>query len=373
MPKKIIAIIFEGGHPDHWVTEALAAVRAAVALDTIAKIRQVPLIDSIVLATNYADLAGRARAVGVTVHEQSGSFHFGRELQEIIRRTEADGVLCLGGAAAPYLTITEFQAIAASLESEDNIVLTNNPQSADLIAFTPATAVLRVEPPTADNALATVLRDQAGLKRELLPHSLGVHFDLDTPTDVLLMALSEHNGPMVQGALAKLQWPTARLRAALQRLSQRHCEMGLIGRISPQVMVQINSRTFARLRVFSEERGMKALGRSESGQVVSLLGHFIEAVGVENFFSYLSKTCDVCFFDTRVLFAHRQLRLSESERFLSDLGLYQEITHPWLKDFTRAAVDCAIPVILGGHSLVSGGLWAVLDLLGTQREQTKIL
>jgi len=284
-------------------------------------------------------------------------------LQEIVRDTGAEAILCLGGAAAPYLTVEEFRAIADRLQKEPGLVLTNNPQSADLTAFAPAGAIFSIEPPAEDNALATLLRDQAGLRCELLPHSLGVHFDLDTPTDALLMSLLPYNGAIVTGALASLGWDTGRLRAAISRLSETHCEMGLMGRVSPQTMALLNSRSFVRLRVFSEERGMKALGRVERGQVVSLIGYFLETVGPEKFFSYVSKACDVCFIDTRVLFAHSKLKLSEAERFLSDLGRYDEIENIYLRDFTRAAAECAIPVILGGHSLVSGGMWAVVDLL----------
>ena len=363
MPKKIVAVIMEGGSPAHPVTRALATVRAAVVLDTIGRLHAVAGVESVVLATNYPALAAQASSLGALIHRPSGVFHFGRVLQEIVRDTGAEAILCLGGAAAPYLTAEEFRAIAEKLQAEPRVVLTNNPQSADLTAFAPADVIFSVEPPAEDNALATLLRDQAGLRCELLPHSLGVHFDLDTPTDALLMSLLPYNGANVTGALASLGWDTGRLRRALARLSETHCEMGLMGRVSPQTMALLNSRSFVRLRVFSEERGMKALGRVERGQVVSLMGYFLETVGPEAFFSFVSKTCDVCFIDTRVLFAHSKLKLSEAERFLSDLGRFDEIEHPYLRDFTRAAAECAIPIILGGHSLVSGGMWAVVDLL----------
>jgi len=369
MPKKIVAVIMEGGSPAHPVTRALATVRAAVVLDTISKLRAVAAVESIVLATNYPALAAEASSLGAIVHSQSGVFHFGRVLQKIVRDTGAEAVLCLGGAAAPFLTVEEFRAIADKLQNETGLVLTNNPQSADLTAFTPADAIFAIYPPAEDNALATLLRDQAGLTRELLPHSLGVHFDLDTPTDALLMSLLPYNGASVGGALASLGWDTGLLRAALARLSERHCELGLMGRVSPQTMSLLNSRSFVRLRVFSEERGMKALGRLESGQVVSLIGYFLDTVGPEKFFSYVSKTCDVCFIDTRVLFAHSKLKVSEAARFLSDLGRYNEIEDAYLREFTRAAAACDIPVILGGHSLVSGGMWAVVDLLDRIRPQ----
>jgi len=367
--KKIVAVIFEGGSPKHWVTKAMADLRTAVVLETIAKLRQIPAISTVILSTNYPQLAAKAAKRGAEVHRPEGAFHLGHALQDIIRQSQTEAVICLGGAAAPYFTIEEFRVLAESLKISDAVVLTNNPQSADLIAFTPAKALLSIAPPSDDNNLANALCQQGLLPRVLLPHSLGVHFDLDTPTDALLMALSPRTGPEARDVLAKLSWPTARLKQAIERLTQTHCELCLIGRVSPAVMAQVNNRSFVRLRVHSEERGMKALGRLESGAVVSLLGHFLEAVGFEAFFKYLAQTSDVCLFDTRVLFAHFKFQFSESDRFLSDLGLYEEITHPWLREFTKAAWHAPIPIILGGHSLVSGGIWALLDILEQGREK----
>jgi hypothetical protein len=34
-----------------------------------------------------------------------------------------------------------------------------------------------------------------------------------------------------------------------------------------------------------------------------------------------------------------------------------------VREFTRCAVSASIPVVLGGHSLVSGGLWLLAEAL----------
>lgn len=367
MRERVVALIFEGGAPEHWLTRELAQVRTSVVMDNIAKLHLLPEIDEIVLSTNYPDLAAQARALGVTLVEDALPFHFGRSLQHLVGLTNADGIICMGGAAAPFLSVEEFRQLAVNLRTNKNVVYTNNPQSSDIVAFTPASAALNIPAPENDNSLATLLKEKAGLTRVLMNHSVGVHFDLDTPTDVLVMALSAHTGPRARACLAGLGWDTTRLGQAVARMAQTHCELGLIGRVNPAVMVHLNTHTFNRLRVFSEERGMKALAREEKGQVVSLLGYFLESVGPGHFFEYLSRTCDVCFIDSRVLFAHFKLQLSEEERFLSDLGLYREIDNPWLRDFTKAAVYADIPVVLGGHSLVTGGMWAIVDILRSER------
>lgn len=368
---RVVAIIFEGGQVKERITQGMVRLRHAVVLDTIDKLLESGGIDEIIVATNYTELGEMVRQRGVTIATELEPFHFGRQLQHIVKDSGADGVLCMGGAAAPFISVDEFRAIASTLRTDRSVVITNNPQSSDIVAFSPASAVLSINPPDRDNSLANALRDQAGLRRVLLPHSLGVHFDLDTPTDALIMSLSSHTGALSRAALQQLNWSTNHLQRAIARMSQTHVELGLIGRVNPTVMTHINSHTFCRLRVYSEERGLKALGREEKGQVVSLLGHFIQAVGDQEFFRYLARTCDAVFMDTRVLFAHCKLELTEEERFLSDLGLWPELENPWLRSFTKAACEADIPIVLGGHSLVTGGMWAIVDILKSQQSEAK--
>ena len=106
---------------------------------------------------------------------------------------------------------------------------------------------------------------------------------------------------------------------------------------------------------------MQAAGRHLSGEARSLLGYHLEAVGTARFFEELATLGDVAFIDTRVLLAHRGLHPSRPDRFLSDLGRFEEIEDPFLHQFTEAATGAPTPVILGGHSLVSGGLMALIE------------
>ena len=73
----------------------------------------------------------------------------------------------------------------------------------------------------------------------------------------------------------------------------------------------------------------------------------------------LAELGDGSFIDTRVILAHKRIEVSREDRFLSDLGRWQDIRDPFLRDFPRAALEAPIPVLLGGHSLMSGGLMAL--------------
>ena len=117
---------------------------------------------------------------------------------------------------------------------------------------------------------------------------------------------------------------------------------------------------------------MEADGRAESGEARSLLAYHLEAVGLERFFETLAELGDAAFIDTRVLLAHKQIDATREDRFLSDLGRWQEIREPFLREFTRAAVEASIPVLLGGHSLMSGGLMALNEFAWAERDAGRL-
>ena len=62
------------------------------------------------------------------------------------------------------------------------------------------------------------------------------------------------------------------------------------------------------------------------------------------------------FIDTRAIFAHLGIQPSRPDRFLSDALEPDGISEPWLREFTAAALDAPIPVVLGGSSLVTSGV-----------------
>jgi len=45
------------------------------------------------------------------------------------------------------------------------------------------------------------------------------------------------------------------------------------------------------------------------------------------------------------------------------------VEEPFLREFTRAAVEAPIPVLLGGHSLVFGDLMALIEFAWQERER----
>ena len=131
----------------------------------------------------------------------------------------------------------------------------------------------------------------------------------------------------------------------------------------PEAWTALNRVTQCWVRVFSEERGMRSSGRQSRAEVFSLLADYIEAIGFRSFFQKLANQVQAALIDTRVLLAHRGRWPSRSNRFASDLGLVEQVRDPWLRRLTEEAVASPIPIIFGGHGLLSGDLFAICDLL----------
>jgi hypothetical protein len=93
----------------------------------------------------------------------------------------------------------------------------------------------------------------------------------------------------------------------------------------------------------------------------SVLGFLLEAIGADRFFERMALLGDGILLDARVIEAHLGLDLSREDRFRSDLMESGAIGDPYWREFTAAAARCPVPVVLGGHSLVSGAFMALND------------
>jgi len=369
VPGGVDLVILEGGVGTGAAEQWLGRVRHAIVLDTVERVletgafpRLIVATDDVRLATALEEFNDRLTArVAVDLAPSDGRpFHWGRRLQALVQKWNLERVVVMGGASAPLIGRRDVDGMVRRLRRAGAGVWANNIHSADIIAFHPASVLNGSDPPGTDNALPFWLYERAGLPLGHLPRTLGLTFDVDTPTDALILALHAAAGPRVRRLLAghpRLQ----ALREARSVLLDRTREAWFAGRISGRQLRFLDDRTRCRLRVFSEERGMKSLGREERGEVVSLLAGWIEAVGPESFFEQLARCCSAAFIDTRVLFAHGGRTVDAADRFASDLGDVEAIRDPWVRRFTAAAQAAPIPVILGGHSLVTGGVWALLD------------
>ncbi|MEE8347449.1 MAG: hypothetical protein V3S20_08885 [Dehalococcoidia bacterium] len=359
-------VVFLGGLGDSPVEKMVAGALAAATLDSIqAALGGGRFTGAILISdgsTEFPDLPA-----GVTVDVDSGPFHFGCRLAETVRQHDLDRVVYLGGGSLPLLGEDDFGRIADAL-SEDGAAVTNNCFSSDLVAF-PAEAVARIRPPASDNRLARALCEEAGLSLRELPRTVATQMDIDGPTDLAVLALTGEGGPRLREYLAALEMDVGCYRRVLPLLTDRLAQITVSGRVGSHVWRYLETETACRVRLFAEERGMEADGRAADGTARSLLAFFLEQAGPQRFFAALAELGDAAFIDSRVILAHFGIDASRSDRFLSDLGRWREIGEPFLREFTQAAVEARIPVLLGGHSLVSGGLMALNEFAWREKER----
>ncbi len=366
---RALAFVFEGGgHAETPLEDDLRNLRHAVCLDTLDALRALRHqgdLARIVLVTDRRGLAALAPP-DVDIHDTSAdgpAFHFGQTLARLLVQHAPDVALVLGGAAAPLLTSEDLRRFLALAWANPGASVQNNPQSPDILAFGPAAPAASLALPDSDNALGQTLV-ASGFRRVLVENSARVNFDIDTPADAAVLAGEAGLGPRTRRACAGLGWIGAlrrRLDAVEAALSADGAELAIFGRVGPPVTGYLNMHLRCRLRLFSEERGMRALGRVASGSVVSVIGRLADAVGPEAFFSALAGCADAVLFDSRVLMAHWRSPLSDAERYHSDIGEAAAVADPRLAAFTRAAWAAEPTVVLGGHTLVYGGLWLLAD------------
>jgi hypothetical protein len=311
-----------------------------------------------VLATDR-DLGVDVLPPGVVCDVDPGAFHFGRRLLGLVERHAGESVVYLSSGAAALLTVDSLRNLANALASGPALV-TNNLFSSDIVAWKPAAALRRIEMPESDNALARRLRD-AGLQAQTLERNAETQFDIDTPTDLAVLALADGLGPRLSAQVDRSAPALPGLQAALPLLTDRSTEVIVAGRLASDTWRYLESETACRVRVFSEERGLRAAGREESG-ARTILGELLQRAGPDEFFAVIAGLGQALFLDSRVLFSHMGWRPSPEDRFRSDCFDVDAITHGELRDFTRAAREAPLPVVLGGHTLVSGGLMLLTEI-----------
>jgi hypothetical protein len=290
-------------------------------------------------------------------------FHFGRRLAGVLRTYNVESAVYMGGGSMPLFGSGDFADVIARMESSE--VVTNNNFSSDLAAFPVNDTVLAaIEPVERDNSLARALVD-AGLQVETLPRTVATQFDIDTPTDVAVLALTSPEWSV------RLK-PDPRYERVLPLLLDQTKQIVVAGRVGSHAWGYLERETACRVRLFAEERGMEADNRAERGAARSLLAYHYDAVGAQRFFETLAEMGDAAFIDTRVLLAHKRIDASREDRFLSDLGRWEEIGDPFLREFTQGAAEARVPVLLGGHSLMSGGLMALNEYAWSERDAGRL-
>ncbi len=294
-------------------------------------------------------------------------FAFGPRLRGVIARYGLAAPAVMGSGSIPLFGAAEFAHLLRELQAGPDRFVTNNFYSADITAFRPGDAIERAGDLPRDNFLPRRLRDNAGLAAINLPRSTATQFDLDTPADLAVLALDETLPAALAAALPRDHLPLAPYRAVMRVLCDREAELVIAGRVGAVTWQHLERETACRKRVISEERGLATAPPGYRPR--SVLGFLLEELGVKRFVARLCELGDAVVLDTRVLEAHLGIQPSREDRFRSDLMQPATIEDDFLRQLTEAVVAAPKPILLGGHSLVSGGLMLLNDIAWRENDR----
>ncbi len=370
----VIILVGPGGPtPQEQLVTRAQQASALDLIDTLVAQRLEPVI----VAAPTSDWIPGESSVIFDPDPPGQSFHFGKRLAGLIQRYELSHLMVFGGGSAPFVDASLLNTMAQLMDQAINrpggripshMALTNNKHSSDWVAFTHADEMLTLlNDADRDNSLAWLL-DQSGRYDVRVVTGLRptAGFDLDTPSDLALIACHPDCPPHLAAVLQDSRLNPLPVRDIARIAATPESNLTLIGRVAPLPWQALNKVTHCWVRVFAEERGMVASGRLQRGEVKSLLGEMIRKDGVYAFFATLAGLSDAAIIDSRPLMASMGHWPSDADRFASDLYLSEAIGDPWLREFTQAAAEAPIPILLGGHSLVSGGLYALVEIIERQ-------
>ncbi len=362
-----VLVVFHGDAGSGMAERLVADVRIAAVVAT-AEAALAGGFEAIIVATDepeaFPTLPG---PVIFDVDHHGRAFSYSERLREIVTGYGLAKPAVMGSGALPLLAESDFGFVAEQLNQRDGRFVTNNFFSADLTGWTPGDAVVRAGDFERDNVLPRRLRDEAGLVPVVMPRTTATQFDIDTPADLAVLALSEATPPAIRRALDGLELPVDRFRAVMPLLCDRTAEILVAGRVGSQTWQHLERETACRVRILSEERGLAAAGPGH--HPVSLLGFLYEELGAERLIARLCEAGDAVVLDLRVLLAHLGIEATREDRFLADLFAWEQIEEPTLAGITRAAATAPRPVLLGGHTLVAGGLMALNDVAWQENDR----
>jgi hypothetical protein len=290
---------------------------------------------------------------------------FGERLRDLLRDIGDGGLIVLGSGAVPLATRTDRVDFVEAARADRPRALTNNWFSADVVAIARARTALASMPDLDnDNALPRWLAEVARIPVEDRRRSWRLGIDVDGPLDLVLLG-DRWVSWLEDADIAPVR---AKLRAIQTVVDDPGAELVIAGRVSAANLAWLEAHTASRTRALVEERGLRTR-RAGQRPAASVLGALLDRDGPGSLDEHLARLGDAAIIDTRVQLAHR-FGADEAgwpateDRFASDLLLPSRIADPWLRELTASATAAAIPVLLGGHTLVGPGLRLALRRQG---------
>jgi hypothetical protein len=293
---------------------------------------------------------------------------FGARLRVFVGQHRAAGLVVMGSGAIPLAAAADRRAFVEIASATRPVALANNRFSADVIAVSLAANLEHLPDIATDNELPRWLAEVAGYEVTDLRRQWRLGVDIDGPLDLGLVGAPAWMPPAPAGAIERVADRLAAVRVVARN---PRAELVVAGRASAAGLAWLERSIPARTRALIEERGMRTASAGQRPPR-SILGALLDRDGPAALGAILAELGEAALVDSRVLLAHR-LGANEAawpppeDRFAADLLLHEQIADPWLRDLTRSAAEAAIPIVLGGHTLVGPGLRLALGGPGQDR------
>ncbi len=206
----------------------------------------------------------------------------------------------------------------------------NRPRGADLWAFP-----------------ARMWPQPGGAPQRLFPRTAASLFRIATAADLcLLTALGKHD-IVPTDDLAPAPAVLDHIRTLVRVLTKRTAELVVVGDPGAEGWHYLEQETACRVRLLADATG-------------GILASLLMSAGAARFVRYLGELGDAFIVNTRILFGGPDAPTPE-DFYHSDLGQVGRIAHRPLRLLTDALLDSGKPVILGGSSLLVGGIYLLVE------------
>lgn len=347
----------------------VAEGRLAAAIDLGRRLEALDQVGSLHFLAAEPEQREQLRGLDAEVTDSPEDFHFGEALTSWAKDRQGRPLAYFGGGSAPLLSTQGLtEALGRVVDCPARYAFVNNAHSTDwgiFVGLSEVGAFLREQ--TEDNGLGWGLGQECGFQVDAAEPSAASRCDIDTPLDLVMLRGHPSLGRRLESCLASWQEFAplyGRAKRLRELLATPASSLAVIGRSSSAIWSQLEKSTQVWVRMLAEERGMLASGRLRRGEVRSIVAELAARLGPQGFVQWLSETVDGAFWDTRVWMAARGGWPPAEERFAFDLGLVGEVEDTELRRWGAAIADAPIPILAGGHGVVAGGLFALLETKG---------
>ncbi len=361
--QQIGAIFTVRGGSESWAEQHILNAHRANALDLI-RILRGQGIESVIVASPETDWLPDDLEVIRDDDVPDQSFHFGERLARLIEKHPTQALLHFGGGSAPLVDRSTTGMLLGLLEKSlrqdgsipSHIALTNNLHSSDWIAISQVQdAIPIIERADRDNGLALSFKESDQFEvRVLASLRPATSMDIDSLSDLAILA--QH--PALQPELRQMIGNAAKdledipILPLLDVLRSPNKHLLIVGRVSPLAWNTLERLAKCQIDVITERFGY------------SILKTWMGKSGyISNAIHPLEKIADAVLFDNRPFLESIGASPNTHDLLASDTLLLEDVEDHTLRELLVAVDDLHIPIVMGGESLVTGGLYALAEIL----------